>query len=124
MSFELRVVSSLTAHSPLTTGFPSLQTDLDCTYLKPGGLKAPGYSNPRLSDVFRSSFNAHRLDLRLYRRHLYMLHDKTEGLKAPGYLNPRLSDVFRSSFNVHRFDKRLYRRHHQIIRTIYLGGTV
>ena len=50
MSFELRVVSSLTAHSPLTTGFPSLQTDLDCTYLKPGGLKAPGYSSPRLSD--------------------------------------------------------------------------
>ena len=56
ISFELRVVSSLTAHSPLTTGFPSLQTDLDCTYLKPGGLKAPGYSSPRLSDGTYASY--------------------------------------------------------------------
>ena len=102
--------------------FASLQTpSLYAYHNKTEGLKAPGYLNPRLSDVFRSTFNVHRFDKRLCRRHLYMLHNKTEGLKAPGYSNPRLSGVFRSTFNVHRFNKRLCRRHHQIIRTVYLG---
>ena len=92
--------------------FASLQTpSLYAYHNKTEGLKAPGYLNPRLSDVFRSTFNVHRFDKRLCRRHLYMLHNKTEGLKAPGYSNPRLSGVFRSTFNVHRFDKRLCRRH-------------
>ena len=66
--------------------FASLQTPLICGHNNTGGLKAPGYSCSRLSDVFSLIV------------HLFvatnMWTKKTEGLKAPGYSYSRLSDVF------------------------------
>ncbi|MBQ2045324.1 MAG: hypothetical protein II261_10880, partial [Bacteroidaceae bacterium] len=65
------------------------QTPFLCGHHKTEGLKAPGYSNPRLPDVFRSQLTTHYSSLNTQRR---LKDAKPARANSRGFSNPWNND--------------------------------